>query len=79
MPNVWRERGFRFFFYSEERNEPPHVHVASGHGYAKIWLGPPVVFAASSDYGPRDLRTVIEIVRQQRELMEKAWYDHFGT
>jgi len=25
VPTVYRERGFRFFFWSNERNEPPHV------------------------------------------------------
>ena len=27
MPTVLRVRGFRFYFYSHEPNEPPHVHV----------------------------------------------------
>jgi Domain of unknown function (DUF4160) len=36
VPTVLRERGFRFYFWSDERNEPPHVQVASGDGYAKV-------------------------------------------
>ena len=28
----------RFFFYSNEGSEPPHVHVESGDGTAKLWL-----------------------------------------
>ena len=56
MPTVWRERGLRFFFYSEERNEPPHIHVESGdHRYAKMWLGPPVAVAYwRGDFSPRE-------------------------
>ncbi len=64
MPTVLRERGFRFMFFSLDRNEPPHMHVESGDGYAKIWLGPPVAVAESHGYGPRELRIVTEIVKQ---------------
>ncbi|WP_414707529.1 DUF4160 domain-containing protein [Rhodoferax sp. UBA5149] len=27
MPTVLRISGFRFHFYSDERMEPPHIHV----------------------------------------------------
>ncbi|RIK41307.1 MAG: hypothetical protein DCC55_12365 [Chloroflexi bacterium] len=30
--------GYRFFFYSNERNEPPHMHVWKGGSESKIWL-----------------------------------------
>jgi hypothetical protein len=33
MPTVFRQGRFRFYFFSNERNEPPHVHVESGDGY----------------------------------------------
>ena len=32
MPTILRKNGFRFFFYSNERNEPPHVHVVGRGG-----------------------------------------------
>jgi len=38
--NSNNEDGFRFFFYSNENNEPPHVHVEKADGTAKIWLSP---------------------------------------
>lgn len=37
MPTVLRILGFRFFFYSLENGEPPHVHVAHGDKVAKYW------------------------------------------
>ncbi len=40
MPTLLRIEGFRFFFYSSERQEPPHVHVEKGDGEAKLWLQP---------------------------------------
>ena len=32
MPTVLRIGRFRFHFYSDERGEPPHIHVASADG-----------------------------------------------
>ena len=40
MPTVLRLEGFRFLFYASDAEEPPHVHVARGDGYAKLWLTP---------------------------------------
>jgi hypothetical protein len=40
MPEVLRLRGFRFFFFSREGTEPPHIHVERGDEYAKYWLQP---------------------------------------
>ena len=40
MPTLLQAEGFRFFFYSNERQEPPHVHVEKGDGEAKLWLQP---------------------------------------
>ena len=40
MPVVFRERGFRFFFYSNEGppREPVHIHVERDYMEAKFWL-----------------------------------------
>jgi hypothetical protein len=32
MPTIYRENGFRFFFYTHEGNEPAHVHVIGKGG-----------------------------------------------
>jgi hypothetical protein len=36
MPTLLRVEGFRFFFFSNEGQEPPHVHVSKGDGLAKL-------------------------------------------
>ncbi|MEK9565084.1 MAG: DUF4160 domain-containing protein [Deltaproteobacteria bacterium] len=38
MPTVLLVRGWRFFFYSNEGQEPPHIHVKRGSAQAKFWL-----------------------------------------
>ena len=44
MPVVFRCKGFRFFFCSNEGNprEPVRVHVRTGSSEAKLWLDPHV-------------------------------------
>ena len=32
--------GYRIGFYSNERDEPPHVHVIRADNEAKFWLDP---------------------------------------
>ena len=36
MPTVLRVFRFRFFFYSLEGSEPPHIHVEHGDNIAKF-------------------------------------------
>ena len=40
MPTVLRVSGARFFFYSLEGTEPPHIQVEQGDAVAKFWLDP---------------------------------------
>lgn len=70
MPTVLRERGFRFFFWSNERNQPPHVHVDSGDGFAKFWLSP-IYVAMSVGYDAGEMRDLFAIVTEHRDDLEK--------
>ena len=38
MPTILYIRGWRLFFYSNERNEPPHIHARKGDAECKYWL-----------------------------------------
>lgn len=38
MPQVLRYKGYRFFFYSNDAAEPPHVHASLNRSTAKFWL-----------------------------------------
>jgi hypothetical protein len=40
MPKLLLLKGLRFFFYSNENNEPVHVHIMKGSAEGKIWLEP---------------------------------------
>ena len=38
MPTILLIRGWRLFFYANERNEPPHIHARKGDAECKYWL-----------------------------------------
>ncbi len=80
MPVIFRYKGFRFFFYSNEGNprEPVHVHVRSGEGEAKFWLRPTVQLDDSNGFDARTLRELLEVVEQNAALIERVWNEHFG-
>jgi hypothetical protein len=56
MPTVMRVGPYRFFFYSNEGNEPAHIHVTAGGNEAKFWLSP-VSLASNRGFSARDLHT----------------------
>lgn len=81
MPVVFRERGFRFHFYSDEGDprEPPHIHVYKDGMDAKLWLYPEVVYADNHGFDARTQRCIVAIVEARRDEIEGAWHEHFGT
>jgi hypothetical protein len=38
MPTIYRHGGYRFFFFSNEGEEPPHIHIEAQGNVAKFWL-----------------------------------------
>jgi len=40
MTTCLRIGPYRFFFYSGDRDEPPHTHVERDRSIAKFWLEP---------------------------------------
>lgn len=80
MPVVFRYRGFRFFFYSNEGSprEPVHIHVRGSGGEAKIWLKPAVTVANSSGFDARTLAELVRVVENNSELIERSWHEYFA-
>lgn len=79
MPTVFRYRGFRFFFYSNEGTppEPIHIHVEKDSQEAKFWLIPEVRVAYNDGYDARTLRELLEIVEANKDRIERAWNEFF--
>lgn len=76
MPTVARIGGFRFFFYSNEGGEPPHVHAQLEQKIAKFWLEP-VALAATGRFSAFELRSIERIVVDNQVRFLEAWNEFF--
>lgn len=77
MPTALVSGPYRFYFYSHEPNEPPHIHVDRDRSSAKFWLTP-VSLARNLGFNARELRTIEELVEDNRILLLEKWNGHFG-
>jgi len=74
MPTVLRIRGFKFYFFSEEGLEPPHIHASKGGGVAKFWLDP-VRLAHAEKFKKQELAALIKIVEAHQTDLLRAWHE----
>jgi hypothetical protein len=72
MPTVLRVKGYRFWFYEADFDEPPHVHVGKEGREAKYWLDP-VGVARVGRFMPVDLREIERIVNDNVGFLLRAW------
>lgn len=77
MPTVLRAGRFRFFFFSNEGDEPPHIHVKAAEHEAKFWLDP-VSLVANYGFRSRDLNEIERLIRQHQAELLEAWHEHLG-
>ncbi len=78
MPTALRVGPYRFYFYSHEPNEPPHVHVDRDDQSCKFWLGP-VALASNLGFGPAELRKIEALVVRHESKLLEAWHGFFGS
>jgi hypothetical protein len=77
MPTVLRVGRYRFVFFSNERGEPPHIHVKASGDEAKFWLEP-VELAANYGFNGRELNDIQDLVGDHQVELLEAWHEHFG-
>lgn len=78
MPTVLRWNGYRFYFFSNEGSEPPHVHVDKAGATAKFWLAP-VALARNIGFPARAIAEIEAKVIEQSAAFEEAWHGHFNA
>jgi hypothetical protein len=76
MPTVLRWNGYRFYFFSNEGTEPPHIHVDKGGSTAKVWLSP-VALARNIGYSSAEIAAILEKTEEQAAAFTDAWNDYF--
>ncbi len=75
-PTVFREKGYRFYFFSREETRP-HVHVQHSTGEAKYWLDPRIELAVNHGLTLRRVREAERIVKEHEDEIWAAWKAHF--
>jgi hypothetical protein len=76
MPVVLRSGPYRFYFYSHEPNEPPHVHVDRDNLSVKFWLNP-IGLARNLGFNARELRQIERLVASNQVMLMEAWNGYF--
>ena len=77
MPTMLRIGPFRFYFYSHEPNEPPHVHVDRADATIKLWLNP-IEVAKSRGFRAHEIGGIVAMVDEHRAQLLEAWHEYFG-
>ncbi len=78
MPVLLREGPYRFFFYSADGVEPPHVHVRRDRLTAKFWLDP-LALANSGGMRSSEIRRIERVVEANRDSFLREWNAYFNN
>jgi hypothetical protein len=73
MPTVLRVGRFRFYFFSNEGQEPAHIHIQAAGDQAKFWLEP-----IHYGFPARDLNEIERLIREHHDELLEAWNEYFG-
>lgn len=71
-PTIYREKGYRFFFFSREESRA-HIHVVCSDGEAKYWLRPKIELARNHGLTRSHLKEIEEIIEVHYEEFTGAW------
>jgi hypothetical protein len=77
MPTIARLGPYRVFFFSNERLEPPHVHMQRERSLAKYWLEP-ISLASATGFSARELRRLEQLVTENQQNWLEAWHEFFS-
>ncbi len=78
MPTVLQRKGFRFFFYSNENNEPMHIHVTKADANEKIWLEPTIMISYAHGFTNAEQEDIDKIISENYEQIKKYWNAYFS-
>jgi len=76
MPTILMLLGWRLFFYSNEGNEPIHIHAQKGEMECKFWLNTErydIEEAYCYNLGTRDNREIRKIIFDHFDLIVHEW------
>ena len=80
MPVIFRHKGIRIFFYSNEGTprEPMHVHAQHGESLAKIWMRPEGAVTENYGFSSTEMTDLVRVLQENATLIERTWDEYFG-
>ncbi len=78
MPTILEILGWRLFFYSNEGNEPIHIHARKAEMECKFWIKIKeydIEAAYTRSVKPRDAREIRKIIFDHFEYIIQQWDD----
>jgi uncharacterized protein DUF4160 len=72
MPIILRVKGYRFWFFEADLDEPPHVHVGKQGKEAKYWLNP-IRLAKSRRFREEEPYEIERILLENETNVLEAW------
>lgn len=78
MPTLLRFGSYRFFCYSGDRDEPPHVHIERDQDEAKFWLSP-VRLQTNKGFSRTEINRLQKLVEEYQEQLLEGWHDFFDN
>lgn len=78
MPTVLRSGPYRFYFWSHELGEPPHIQVDRAEFSVKFWLEP-IALSRNLGFRAHELRQIQKLIENHRNELLEAWHGHFGA
>ena len=78
MPTILRQGPSRFYWYSNEADEPPHIHVDRDNLSVKFWLNS-VEVARNLGFSVRELNRIRYILNSRKAFFLEVWHEHHGT
>ena len=78
MPTLLFIHGLRFFFYSNENNEPAHVHITKGSASGKVWLEPAIEIVYLNGFTNSEEKMIIKAIETHYEDFKKRWNEFFS-
>lgn len=76
MPTVLRIGPYRFHFWANESQEPPHIHVSAAEKEAKYWLEP-IERAWNIGFRSGELKEIEGLIGTHLNLLLEAWHEFF--
>lgn len=75
-PTIFREGGFRFYFFSREESRM-RVHVQGQSGEAKLWLDPEIELAQHAGLSRREIGEATRLVQVHENDIGSTWHKRF--